>query len=149
MSHAEKTLDTINTRCFGCFGPKLRLSRRSSSEGAPGEEFRGSGVKAHARAMGNQSAPRASASTAPPLFHDETLAADAAQQDDMLRQLDAAVGHLHTFAQTINDEVKDQQPSLDRLSERAHDLKNRMTAANTHGKLAYIDKPKRGFWTRR
>ena len=148
MGQAEKTLDTINTRCFGCFGPKRRLSRRTSSEGAPGEEFRGAGVKAQARAIGNQGAHRASASTAPPLFHDETLAADAAQQDDMLRQLDAAVGQLHTVAQTINAEVHDQQPSLDRLSERAHDLKNRMTAANTHGKLAYIDKPKRGFWKR-
>jgi hypothetical protein len=150
LGHAEQTLDSINSRCFGCFGPKLRLSRRASSEGAPGEEFRGSGVKAHARAIGQpHHGHHASASTAPPLFHDDTLAADAAQQDDMLRQLDAAVGHLHSVAQTINEEVRAQQPSLEGLSGRAHDLKDRMTAANTHGKLAYIDKPKRGFWKRR
>ena len=148
MGQAESTLDRINTRCFGCFGPKLRLSRRSSGEAASPEEFRGSGVKAHAHAV-SHGAPRAKASATPRLFQDETLASEAAQQEDMLRELDAAVGHLHTVAQTINDEVRDQQPSLDRLSERAHDLKTRFTTANTHGKLAYIDKPKRGWWRRR
>ena len=84
------------------------------------------------------------------LFADDKLASEAAQQDAVLQQLDYAVTELHAVALHINDEVQSQQPALEALSERAQGLRERLSEANTQGKMAHVDKrPATRGWFRR
>ena len=147
---AETTLDSMNSRCLGCFGPKRKLSNRRPA--APLQDFRGTGNKVYSAkqrlASTAYNVPRMPAASST-LFADDKLASEAAQQDAVLQQLDQAVTELHAVALHINDEVQSQQPALDALSERAQGLHERLSEANTQGKMAHVERPAKRGWFRR
>lgn len=163
MAEAEATLDTINTRCLGCFGPKRKLSRRRSAKDSGGGDgrqtegaLRESGIHVFSRQkrLGSgapstsRTHPASSTSASQPKEYDK-LASEAAKQDDFMHQLDSVVTELHAVSLRIGEETDKQQPALEGLSERAQELRDRFSHANTQGKMAYIDaKPRRG-WRRK
>jgi hypothetical protein len=150
VAAAETTLDSMNSRCLGCFGPKRKLSNRRTA--APVQDFRGTGNKVYSAKQRLPSTaynvPRMPAASST-LFADDKLASEAAQQDAVLQQLDQAVTELHAVALHINDEVQSQQPALDALSERAQGLHERLSEANTQGKMAHVERPSKRGWFRR
>ncbi len=151
-SAAEETLDKVNARCMGCFGPKRRLAPRRGGGGTAGAAPEGlvntlkslvAREKLPSTKPPGGGATAASAAPAVPLFADATLAREAAAQDETLRRLDCAVADLGVLSRRIGDELQTQAPALEGMSGRADDLSGRFKTMNTTGKLGAIKHKKK------